>query len=232
MRLQINSGLAGEWQKRHWSVSCCLGTQQRPAYQGPPPPRFVPSTLLQGKKRAQKDRAYLTATEWREEGGGFKKKSGGRITGRLPFDRCAISFQPFEDPVRALMGDWLVLPYCACSVRWRLPSACCCAGTGFNSWLTLPVAIAFIMQVCTADGTVFDIINAVSLCKRPTADQTQAAAAARPHRCRAAPPAASPTPHAPMPRSTLRIRPEPAFPPCPSGGRHRCHIFRNSKSTR
>ena len=55
----------------------------------------------QGKKRAQKDRAYLTATEWREEGGGFKKKSG-RVSGRLPFDRCAISFQPFEDPV----GSW------------------------------------------------------------------------------------------------------------------------------
>jgi peptidyl-prolyl cis-trans isomerase-like protein 2 len=68
-----------------------------------------------GKKSASKDRAYQTATEWRTEGGGH----AGRLQGaagdfrRLPFSACAISFQPFDDPV------------------------------------------------ATADGTVFDIVNAV-----------------------------------------------------------------------
>ncbi|KAL4431394.1 hypothetical protein ABPG75_006650 [Micractinium tetrahymenae] len=52
-----------------------------------------------GKKRAQKDRAYLTATEWREEHGGFKGDRRGPSFKRLPFTHCAISFQPFEDPV-------------------------------------------------------------------------------------------------------------------------------------
>eukprot|EP00887_Chlorella_sp_A99_P008218 scaffold12.g8218.t1 len=66
-----------------------------------------------GKKRHGKDRAYLTATEWREEHGGYKGEKRGRTRGRLPFHCCAISFLPFEDPV------------------------------------------------CTADGTVFDIVNAV-----------------------------------------------------------------------
>jgi len=59
-----------------------------------------------GKKRAQKDRAYITATEWREEGGGHR----GRLQGaagdfrRLPFNCCAISFQPAEDPVCTMDG--------------------------------------------------------------------------------------------------------------------------------
>ncbi|EFN51543.1 hypothetical protein CHLNCDRAFT_49208 [Chlorella variabilis] len=52
-----------------------------------------------GKKRAQKDRAYLTATEWREEHGGFKGGRGGPSFKRLPYTHCAISFQPFEDAV-------------------------------------------------------------------------------------------------------------------------------------
>ncbi|KAI3424379.1 hypothetical protein D9Q98_009932 [Chlorella vulgaris] len=51
-----------------------------------------------GKKRAQKDRAYLTATEWREEHGGFKGGRGPSFK-RLPYTHCAISFQPFEDAV-------------------------------------------------------------------------------------------------------------------------------------
>lgn len=41
---------------------------------------------------------YLTATEWRTEGGGFKDKSHLPFK-RLPFHCCAISFTPFEDPV-------------------------------------------------------------------------------------------------------------------------------------
>ena len=54
-----------------------------------------------GKKRSQKDRAYLTATEWKEEHGGYKGERRGKVTGRLPFHCCAISFLPFDDPVRS-----------------------------------------------------------------------------------------------------------------------------------
>ncbi|WPT11373.1 Peptidyl-prolyl cis-trans isomerase CYP65 [Picochlorum sp. SENEW3] len=68
-----------------------------------------------GRKSLKKDRAYITASEWKAEGGGHK----GRLQGakatfrRLPFNCCAISFKPVED------------------------------------------------AVCTDDGTVMDIVNAV-----------------------------------------------------------------------
>lgn len=71
-----------------------------------------------GKKSAQKDRAYITASEWKQEGGGHK----GRLQGaksdfrRLPFNCCAISFKPVEEDSSV---------------------------------------------VCTSDGTVMDIVNAV-----------------------------------------------------------------------
>jgi|MDSW01.3.fsa_nt_gb peptidyl-prolyl cis-trans isomerase-like 2 len=53
-----------------------------------------------GKKSMTKDRGYVTATEWREEGGGFKDRAGEGIPfRRLPFNCCAVSFLPFEDPV-------------------------------------------------------------------------------------------------------------------------------------
>ena len=60
-----------------------------------------------GKKSSQKDRAYQTASEWREEGGGHKGRLQGGGQGgfkRLPFNCCAISFQPFEDPVATQDG--------------------------------------------------------------------------------------------------------------------------------
>lgn len=61
-----------------------------------------------GKKSSHKDRAYQTASEWREEGGGHKGRlqGGGHLGGfkRLPFNCCAISFQPFEDPVATQDG--------------------------------------------------------------------------------------------------------------------------------
>ena len=60
-----------------------------------------------------KDRGYITATEWKTEGGGYKDKMQGVPFRRLPFNCCAVSFLPFEDPV------------------------------------------------CTADGTVMDIMHAV-----------------------------------------------------------------------
>ena len=52
-----------------------------------------------GKKSASKDRGYMTATEWKTEGGGFKDRTAGVPFRRLPFNCCAISFLPFEDPV-------------------------------------------------------------------------------------------------------------------------------------
>eukprot|EP00889_Picochlorum_renovo_P006456 jgi/Picre1/33486/NNA_008810.t1 len=73
-----------------------------------------------GRKSLKKDRAYITASEWKDEGGGHK----GRLQGakatfrRLPFNCCAISFKPVED------------------------------------------------AVCTDDGTVMDIVNAVPYVQR------------------------------------------------------------------
>ena len=60
-----------------------------------------------------KDRGYITASEWAIEGGGYKNKMEGVPFRRLPFNCCAVSFLPFDDPV------------------------------------------------CTADGTVMDIMHAV-----------------------------------------------------------------------
>lgn len=51
-----------------------------------------------GKKRAQKDRGYITSKEHREEWGGYKDKKKAPFQ-RLPFNCCAITFTPFEDPV-------------------------------------------------------------------------------------------------------------------------------------
>lgn len=50
-----------------------------------------------GKKRAQKDRGYMTASEHKEFAG-FKDKSRAPFQ-RLPFHCCALTFTPFEDPV-------------------------------------------------------------------------------------------------------------------------------------
>jgi peptidyl-prolyl cis-trans isomerase-like protein 2 len=66
-----------------------------------------------GKKSMSKDRGYITASEWAIEGGGYKNKMEGVPFRRLPFNCCAVSFLPFDDPV------------------------------------------------CTADGTVMDIMHAV-----------------------------------------------------------------------
>ncbi|CAG2201154.1 RING-type E3 ubiquitin-protein ligase PPIL2-like [Mytilus galloprovincialis] len=53
-----------------------------------------------GKKQHQKDKLYLTSTEWRTEFGGYKgqlqKSAEFR---RLPFYCCSLSFQPFQDPL-------------------------------------------------------------------------------------------------------------------------------------
>lgn len=51
-----------------------------------------------GKKQHQSDRMFLTAKEWKEEWGGHKDKKHLPYQ-RLPFNCCAITFTPFEDPV-------------------------------------------------------------------------------------------------------------------------------------
>ncbi|XP_065558558.1 RING-type E3 ubiquitin-protein ligase PPIL2-like isoform X1 [Artemia franciscana] len=54
-----------------------------------------------GKKQHQKDKLYLTTTEWKELGGKKYVPPGTDAAGfkRLPFDYCALSLQPFENPV-------------------------------------------------------------------------------------------------------------------------------------
>lgn len=53
-----------------------------------------------GKNRHSKDRLFLTATEWRRDYGG-RNASGSSTQGSrpLPFDHCALSLAPFENPV-------------------------------------------------------------------------------------------------------------------------------------
>lgn len=52
-----------------------------------------------GKKQHQKDKLYLTTTEWKNEFGGYKQQRFSSDFKRLPFDCCSLSFQPFENPL-------------------------------------------------------------------------------------------------------------------------------------
>ncbi|CAL5224657.1 g7376 [Coccomyxa viridis] len=56
-----------------------------------------------GKKSQTKDRGYITAAEWQTEWGGHKDKSK-RPFRSLPFNCCAITFTPFQDPACTLDG--------------------------------------------------------------------------------------------------------------------------------
>ena len=60
-------------------------------------PQAVSPFVVMGKKSASKDRGYITATEWKLDGGGYRDKSEGLPFRRLPFNCCAVSFVPFED---------------------------------------------------------------------------------------------------------------------------------------
>ena len=55
-----------------------------------------------GKKSQTKDRGYITAAEWQTEWGGHKDKSK-RPFKSLPFNCCAITFTPFQDPVSSMI---------------------------------------------------------------------------------------------------------------------------------
>ncbi|KAL4223912.1 RING-type E3 ubiquitin-protein ligase ppil2 [Mactra antiquata] len=53
-----------------------------------------------GKKQHQKDKLYLTTTEWKNEFGGYKgKQVKNSEFRRLPFSSCTLSMQPFENPL-------------------------------------------------------------------------------------------------------------------------------------
>ncbi|ULU05973.1 hypothetical protein L3Y34_018112 [Caenorhabditis briggsae] len=61
-----------------------------------------------GKKQHQKDKLYLTTSEWKSIGG-HKDDTGTRLQRaqfkRLPINHCSLSFLPFEDPVCARSGE-------------------------------------------------------------------------------------------------------------------------------
>ena len=72
------------------------------------------------KKSAGKDRGYITATEWKLDGGGKKASSSATNDDfslkKLPFNCCALSFLPFETPVFSIANGGIydlenVLPY-------------------------------------------------------------------------------------------------------------------------
>lgn len=58
-----------------------------------------------GKRQHQKDKMYLTTTEWTDFYGGRKKRQDpGSEFKRLPFDHCALSLQPFTHPLCTPQG--------------------------------------------------------------------------------------------------------------------------------
>ncbi|VDO35469.1 unnamed protein product [Onchocerca flexuosa] len=68
-----------------------------------------------GKKQHQKDKLYLTTTEWKETYGGHKDDTGRRMQRaffkRLPITHCSLSLLPFEDPVCSQDGIIFDLTY-------------------------------------------------------------------------------------------------------------------------
>ena len=76
-----------------------------------------------GRKSKAKDRGYQTATEWREEGGGHKPARHIEFRS-LPFNCCAISFLPFEDPVRCLCSYACVPAHAAPTMEQMALVAC------------------------------------------------------------------------------------------------------------
>ena len=55
-----------------------------------------------GKKS---DKMYMTATEWKEDFGGMKKKALHSSFKKLPFNCCSLSFTPFKIPVCTGKGN-------------------------------------------------------------------------------------------------------------------------------
>lgn len=55
------------------------------------------------KKRHSKDKMYITQSEYKLDWGGFKEKKQIPFT-ILPFYCCALSLQPFDNPVCTIEG--------------------------------------------------------------------------------------------------------------------------------
>lgn len=75
------------------------GNQDQGGSPGGGGPRVCDAWPTVGTLHSLQDRAYLTATEWKQEWGGHKAAATGVPFKSLPFHCCAISFQPFEDAV-------------------------------------------------------------------------------------------------------------------------------------
>jgi len=76
-----------------------------------------------GKKQHSKDKMYLLQSEWQYEGGGYRNKGGAAAKlpfRRLPFQCCALSLAPFQDP----MMTPTVLPWCVCVCARACVRAC------------------------------------------------------------------------------------------------------------
>ncbi|CAG9862117.1 unnamed protein product [Phyllotreta striolata] len=65
-----------------------------------------------GKRQHQKDKMYITYTEWSTLYGGKKMGHGPKDENfrRLPFDHCCLSLQPYEIPYSDLDGNIFDLP--------------------------------------------------------------------------------------------------------------------------
>jgi len=60
----------------------------------------VIAKVKMGKRQHQKDKMYLTSTEWTTFYGGKKPDRSGKMGFRkLPFHCCSLSLQPFEHPL-------------------------------------------------------------------------------------------------------------------------------------
>jgi peptidyl-prolyl cis-trans isomerase-like protein 2 len=58
-----------------------------------------------GKKQHQKDKLYVSRSEWVSEGGGKQNAAYTMATKAiLPYDHCAIALAPVNDPVCAPDG--------------------------------------------------------------------------------------------------------------------------------
>lgn len=124
-----------------------------------------------GKKSAKKDRGYQTASEWAAEGGGFKRDAAGRPLNAsgappshktLPFTHCALTCEPFEDPVsregrererESVCG----CPLCTSALRWARHTT---THSSFFFSCHLNRSL-FLVQVCCPGGTIFDLAAAV-----------------------------------------------------------------------
>lgn len=68
-----------------------------------------------GRKQHQKDKSYISRSEWEEDFGGFKRKVSSESEKALPFDHCSLTLSPFTNPVCSPEGHVFdleaIIPY-------------------------------------------------------------------------------------------------------------------------